>query len=146
VPYTILRATQFHDLLRVVFAGAAKLPVMFVPDWRFQPIDVRDVAARILELSVGDPVGRAGDIGGPEVRDATDLARTYLAVTDRRRLVVPVRLRSTPSAGPPSSSTWPDIPTRRPRPTADGSDDSPRIGRGRPAVQPARFRAHARPA
>jgi uncharacterized protein YbjT (DUF2867 family) len=92
VPYTILRATQFHDLLRVVFAGAAKLPVMFVPGWRFQPIDVRDVAARILELSVGDPVGRADDMGGPEVRAATDLARTYLTATDRRRLVVPVRL------------------------------------------------------
>ncbi|WP_241255531.1 SDR family oxidoreductase [Candidatus Protofrankia californiensis] len=40
LPYTILRATQFHDLLRAVFAGAARLPAVPLPDLRFQPIDV----------------------------------------------------------------------------------------------------------
>ena len=90
VPHTILRATQFHDLLRMVFSGLAKLPVVFVPNLRFQPVDVRDVAARLVELALGDPIGRAPDFGGPEVRDAVDLARSYLA--GRRRLVVPIRL------------------------------------------------------
>jgi uncharacterized protein YbjT (DUF2867 family) len=92
LPHTILRATQFHDLLRVLFAGAAKVPAMPVPELRFQPIDVRDVAARLAELALGDPLGRAPDIGGPQVRDATDLARAYLLATGRRRPVLPVRL------------------------------------------------------
>ncbi|MCP3804017.1 NAD(P)H-binding protein [Allokutzneria sp. A3M-2-11 16] len=90
VPHTILRATQFHDLLRRVFSGLAKLPLVLVPDLRFQPVDVRDVAARLVELALGDPIGRAPDFGGPEVREAADLARSYLA--GRRRRIVPIRL------------------------------------------------------
>jgi uncharacterized protein YbjT (DUF2867 family) len=92
VPSTILRATQFHDLLRVLFAGAAKLPVMLVPGFRFQPVDVNEVAATLAGLATGEPVGQAPDVGGPEVAHAADLARTYLAATGRRRRIVPVAL------------------------------------------------------
>jgi len=92
LPHTILRATQFHDLILTLFAAAAKLPVMFVPSVRFQPVDVHDVAARLVELAAAEPAGRAPDLGGPEVRQARDLARTYLRATGRRRLVVPVTL------------------------------------------------------
>jgi uncharacterized protein YbjT (DUF2867 family) len=92
VPSTIVRATQFHDLLRVLFSGAARLPLMLVPGFRFQPVDVHEVAARLAAVAVGDPVGRAPDVGGPEVAHATELARTYLAATGRRRRIVPVRL------------------------------------------------------
>lgn len=92
VPHTVLRATQFHDLLRRMFARLATLPVMPVPDIAFQPVDVADVAARLAGLAEGDPVGRAADLGGPEVRRATDLARIYLTATARRRVALPVRL------------------------------------------------------
>jgi uncharacterized protein YbjT (DUF2867 family) len=92
VPHTILRATQFHDLLRALFATAAKMPVMFVPAVRFQPVDVSDVAARLVELASGEPLGRAPDIGGPEIRPAVDLARAYLDATGRRRPIVPISL------------------------------------------------------
>lgn len=92
LPHTVLRATQFHDLLRALLAGAAKSPVMPVPALRFQPVDVRDVAARLAELALGDAVGRAPDFGGPQVRESRDLARAYLRATGRRRPVLPVRL------------------------------------------------------
>jgi uncharacterized protein YbjT (DUF2867 family) len=95
LPYSILRATQFHDLVRVVFAVAAKSPVMPVPATRCQPVDVREVAARLTELALGDPVGRAPDFGGPRVRDPRDLAGAYLAAAGQRRAVVPVRLPGT---------------------------------------------------
>jgi len=92
LPHTILRATQFHDLVRTLFAATAKAPVMLVPGFGFQPIDVRDVADRLAELARGEPRGRVADIGGPQARQAKDLARSYLTATGRRRLVVPVRL------------------------------------------------------
>ncbi|WP_330233088.1 NAD(P)H-binding protein [Nocardia sp. NBC_00508] len=92
LPYTILRATQFHDLLRVIFAGAAKLPVIFVPSFRFQPIDVGEVAGRLVELATGSPVGHAPDIGGPQVRDARDLAGAYVRAAGLRRKITPIRL------------------------------------------------------
>src|SRR5204863_6338079 len=63
----------------------AKSPVMALPArWRFQPVDVRDVAARLADLALGEPVGRAPDFGGPEVRTVKDLARSYLSMTGQR--------------------------------------------------------------
>ncbi|PRX45063.1 uncharacterized protein YbjT (DUF2867 family) [Prauserella shujinwangii] len=90
--HTILRATQFHDLVRTLLAAAATLPVPLVPDVPIQPVDVRDVAGRIAELALGDPAGRVPDFGGPQVRGARDLARAYLAATGRRKPVLPLRL------------------------------------------------------
>jgi uncharacterized protein YbjT (DUF2867 family) len=84
-PHTILRTTQFHDLIRTFLAGAAKLPVMPIPRLRAQPIDVRDVAVRLTELATGAPQGRVPDIGGPEVRTLHDLADDYLRATGKRR-------------------------------------------------------------
>ncbi|WP_042369755.1 SDR family oxidoreductase [Streptacidiphilus neutrinimicus] len=94
LPYTVQRATQFHDLLRAMFAFGAKAPLVPVPALRFQPIDVRDVAVRLAELALASPAdGRASDIGGPRIRGARELARVYLAATGRgRRPVLPVRL------------------------------------------------------
>ena len=91
LPHTIVRATQFHDLLRTGLAAAAKAPVLLVPDLPFQPVDVRDVAAELVRVATGDPEGRAPDVAGPEVREARDLARSFLSAVGRRRRVLPVR-------------------------------------------------------
>ncbi|WP_406446758.1 NAD(P)H-binding protein [Streptomyces sp. NBC_01613] len=91
--WTVLRATQFHDLLVRLFRGLAKLPVVLLPAGvRDQPIEVAEVAARLAELAVGAPAGRAEDMGGPEIRTFESLARTYLKATGRRRAVLNVPL------------------------------------------------------
>jgi uncharacterized protein YbjT (DUF2867 family) len=92
VPYTILRTTQFHDLIRVVLAVLAKSPLMLVPDLAFQPLDVSEVAERFADLAVRPPAGHVPVMGGPQVRPLTDLARGYLKATGRRRWIVPFRL------------------------------------------------------
>lgn len=93
LPWTVLRTTQFHDLIAVMLRLLAKPPVMTVPaGWSFQPIDVRDVGARLAALALGDPGGRVPDMAGPEVRTVEELARTYLAAARKRRPIVPVRL------------------------------------------------------
>lgn len=90
--HTILRATQFHDLVREVLALAARLPVMPLPRVSFQPIDVREVATRLAELATGAPQGRVPDIGGPHVADVRQLANSYLTATGRHRAQLPVRM------------------------------------------------------
>ncbi|MFI9346081.1 SDR family oxidoreductase [Streptomyces sp. NPDC052773] len=91
--WTVLRTTQFHDLLVQLFQALAKPPVMPVPAGvADQPIEVAEVAGRLVELALGEPVGRAEDMGGPEVRSLESLARAYLAATGRRRPVVRVPL------------------------------------------------------
>jgi uncharacterized protein YbjT (DUF2867 family) len=57
---------------------------------RFQPIDTRDVTARLVELIESEPAGRVADIGGPEVHTHAELARMYLAATRGRRPVAEV--------------------------------------------------------
>ncbi|OLF10389.1 SDR family oxidoreductase [Actinophytocola xanthii] len=77
LPHTILRTTQFHDLVRAYLAAVSRLPVVPVPDLRVQPIDVRDVATHLAPLVTGPPRGRVEDLGGPEVLSFETLARTY---------------------------------------------------------------------
>ena len=58
LPWTTLRATQFHDLMLIVVQGLAKLPVIPLPSgFRFQPVDTGEVAHRLVELAVGTPAG-----------------------------------------------------------------------------------------
>lgn len=92
VPYTILRATQFHDFVRAIFDGTSKLPLMLAPGFSYQTISAAEVADRLAELALGAPAGRVADMGGPQVRHATELARVYLQAQGRSRKVVPLRL------------------------------------------------------
>lgn len=45
-----------------------------------------------VELATGPPVGRAADLGGPQIRTFGELASAYLRATGRRWPVLPVRL------------------------------------------------------
>jgi uncharacterized protein YbjT (DUF2867 family) len=93
LPWTTLRATQFHDLILAVARQLAKLPVIPIPaGFRFQPVDADEVAARLVELTLGEPAGLVPDMGGPRVYGADELLRSYLRATQRRRLIVPVWL------------------------------------------------------
>src|SRR5919107_851404 len=93
LPWTTLRATQFHDLTLTVAQQMAKLPVIPVPaGFRFQPVDTDEVAARLVELTLGDPAGLVPNIAGPRVYGMNELVRGSLRATRRRRLIVPVWL------------------------------------------------------
>ncbi|MCP2245111.1 SDR family oxidoreductase [Lentzea aerocolonigenes] len=92
VPHTVLRATQFHSLLRRMFDSASKLPLMPVPGFRFQPIDEAEVGLELAALAQAAPAGIAPEMGGPEVREAVDFARSYLAATGKTRKLLPVKV------------------------------------------------------
>ena len=92
LPWTTLRATQFHDLSLVVAEQMAKLPVIPVPGVRFQPVDTDEVAARLVELALGAPAGLVPDMAGPQVVSLAGLLRGYLRARGKRRLLVPVRV------------------------------------------------------
>lgn len=80
LPWTILRTTQFHDLLARFFSLQRALPVTAVLSGvRFQPVDVRVVAERMAALAEEGESGRVPDLGGPEIRTMADLARAYRA-------------------------------------------------------------------
>jgi uncharacterized protein YbjT (DUF2867 family) len=91
LPWTTLRATQFHDLVLTVVREMAKLPVIPVPSgFRFQPVDAGEVAARLVELALAMPAGLVPDIGGPRVYATSDLLRAYLRARGKRRALMPI--------------------------------------------------------
>ncbi|MCI2421850.1 NAD(P)H-binding protein [Saccharopolyspora sp. K220] len=93
LPWTVLRTTQFHDMVALMTSVQRRSPVIgTLSGVDFQPIDVRDVADRLAELAGGEPAGRVPDMGGPEIRRHRDLARAYLNSAGLRRFVLPIWL------------------------------------------------------
>jgi uncharacterized protein YbjT (DUF2867 family) len=93
LPWTTLRAAQFHDLVLFVLQKMAKLPVVPVPGGvRLQPVDSRDVAARLVELTLDEPAGLVPDLAGPNVHRMADLIRGYLRARGKHPLTMPVRV------------------------------------------------------
>lgn len=65
LPWTTLRAAQFHDLVLTVAQKMAKLPVIPMPTGlQFQSVDAGEVAARLVELTLDKPAGLLPDLAG----------------------------------------------------------------------------------
>ena len=93
LPWTTLRATQFHDLILMTARQMARLPVIPVPPgFRFQPVDAGEVADRLVELALGTPAGLVPDIAGPRVYGMAELLRGYLRAHRKHRPIVVVPL------------------------------------------------------
>lgn len=90
VPWSILRATQFHTLMETFLGAFTALPLIAIVPyrWQFQPVDTRDVAARLVEIVTNQPAGMLPDFGGPEVRDFKSIAQAWLAVRNPGRRLV----------------------------------------------------------
>ena len=93
IPWTTLRATQFHDLILMAVQGMARLPVIPVPTgFKFQPIDAGEVAVRLAELALGTPAGLVPDLGGPKIYSLDALVRGYLQARHLRRPILPISM------------------------------------------------------
>jgi uncharacterized protein YbjT (DUF2867 family) len=77
VPWSLLRATQFHALIAWAFESAARLRVVPTGAVRLQPVDTAVVARRLAELAHAAPAGRVRDLGGPQVETLSELARAW---------------------------------------------------------------------
>lgn len=86
LPWSIVRATQFHNLVLGLIQsfGADTLPIVPVPGgMRFQSIDVSEVAERLVALVQDAPAGHAPDMGGPHILTIEEMTIIYLRVRGR---------------------------------------------------------------
>lgn len=93
VPWSLVRATQFHEFVLRTLGRLADLPLVLVPeDVRLEPVDVGAVARRLVEVTLGGPAGRVPEVVGPQVLTAREVLRTLLAARghDRRLVGVPL--------------------------------------------------------
>jgi uncharacterized protein YbjT (DUF2867 family) len=86
-PWTIQRATQFHDLLDR-FLGWRVFPA--TRHMSFQPVDVGEVSERLAELVEAGPTGRAEDFGGPAVVPLRELAAVRRRIAGSAAWLLPV--------------------------------------------------------
>ncbi len=92
-PYTILRATQFHELIAFVLFQVERLPVAPLPlDFRFQTIAAGEVADRLCQLTAEGPTNRLWNLGGPQVQSLRELVAQWRAVRGRPRRTLPLPL------------------------------------------------------
>jgi uncharacterized protein YbjT (DUF2867 family) len=92
VPWTVLRATQFHEFAGQVLDRTSG-PVALIPRMPSRPVSVAEVADVLVEAVATGPVhGYATELAGPEVLRLDDMARRVLRRRGERRWVLPVRL------------------------------------------------------
>jgi len=86
-PWTIQRATQFHDLLDR-FLGWRVFPV--TRNLSFQPVDTGDLGDRLADLVDAGPSGRTEDFGGPTVLPLRKLAAARRRIRGSAAVLVPL--------------------------------------------------------
>jgi uncharacterized protein YbjT (DUF2867 family) len=91
VPFSIVRATQFHELADAALTAAGRYRVLPVPRIRLQTVAAAEVARAVADVTEGEARGRV-QVAGPEVATARDLARTWQTVTGRTALTLPLPL------------------------------------------------------
>lgn len=100
LPYTILRTTQWHTLAWEFSQRLTRSPVVAIPKGlKVQLLDPSEVAERMAELVDRGPNGLADDMGGPHILSMDDVARSYLAATGKRRVVMSVPVPGKAIAG-----------------------------------------------
>jgi hypothetical protein len=132
-PWSILRATQFHQLIWGWYSRPSRNPLLLVPaSTRYQVLDPMEMARKLVDAVEAGRQGRLEDLGGAFAYEAADLARSVLAaVGSHRRLIaynrpgiVGAALRAganlTPNRG--EGETWNDFVARQlsRRKTEDG--------------------------
>lgn len=90
VPYTIMRATQFHEFAGQVMGQLSVGRFAFVPRMATQPIAAGEVGVALAEVVDDGPRGRVPDVAGPRVERLPDLARQLARKRGLGRTVVPL--------------------------------------------------------
>jgi uncharacterized protein YbjT (DUF2867 family) len=90
VPWTMVRATQFHELIAMALAAAGKWHILPIPAARLQTVAAAEVARVVADVAEGEPRRGRVQVAGPHVLTAAELARTWKSITGRRALSVPV--------------------------------------------------------
>lgn len=92
VPFSILRASQFHQLVAMALAAAARFGIRPTGAAKVQPIDPELVADRLADAALAGPAGRLPHIAGPQVQTLSELSRAWATARGKHRL--PLRVPS----------------------------------------------------
>jgi uncharacterized protein YbjT (DUF2867 family) len=92
VPWTIVRATQFHEYVAAMLGAGARWRAVPVPLALVQPVAVAEVARVVADAAEEPPRAGRVQIAGPEVVGAVSLARAWRRAAGARAVLVPTPL------------------------------------------------------
>jgi uncharacterized protein YbjT (DUF2867 family) len=94
IPWSILRATQFHYSIDFLLHVLTRLPlVALMPtDLLLQLVAEEEVAERLCGIVQAGPSGRLPDMGGPQIYTSGELARIWLKQRGVHRAIIPIFL------------------------------------------------------
>lgn len=107
MPWTILRATQFHEFAEQMFARAKVGPLHIAPRARTQPVAADEVGRRLAELAVGGAQGRVRDLAGPREEQLADMVRAVARRTGYRGWIPALNVPGPQMAGMRSGKALP---------------------------------------
>jgi uncharacterized protein YbjT (DUF2867 family) len=88
IPYTILRATQFFEFVGAIAQAATDGQTVRVPAALIQPVLSDDVAAALVDITLGEPVNGTVDLAGADRFSFEELIRCFLSTNHDPRQVV----------------------------------------------------------
>lgn len=95
IPYTILRATQFHSFVLTMVQSLIKDQsgrVIKIPaGMKFQSVDIREVAKQLVDGLEKD-AGLLPDFGGPEILPFEVMVQIYLTITKTKAVIQPASM------------------------------------------------------
>jgi len=92
VAWSIVRATQFHELLDWIFTMTARARIVPAMGFPLAPVDPRVVARALADAAEAGPGGRLAPVAGPQVAPLGELARDWARARDRRVLALALPL------------------------------------------------------
>lgn len=91
IPYSIMRVTQFHNLVDKLISILAKYPICIVPtNLKFQTVDVDEVSETFIQIVKNGPLGRVEDFGGPEILSLKEMYMSWKEQSKVNRLLIPL--------------------------------------------------------
>ena len=134
LPWTVLRATQFHQLIVRGCQALARLPVMLVPACiAFQPVDAREVAGGWPGSRPGPPPGGCRTWAVPRSATPPNSPAATCKLSGGTARFSPSASRGPHSPDTAAAGTWPPItrPARSPS-RSSSPNGSERADHGRP--------------
>jgi uncharacterized protein YbjT (DUF2867 family) len=92
LPWTVVRAAQFHEYLAAMFGAAARYGVLPAPSALVQPVASAEVARVVADAVESGPRRGRITVAGPEVARLRDLAVTWRRTAGSRAVVLPLPL------------------------------------------------------